>query len=31
MPIRWQSNYADAMTIANKERKPLFLDFFNPT
>lgn len=31
MPIPWQSDFADATTLAARERKPLFLDFFNPT
>jgi len=31
MTIRWHMNYADAMSAANAERKPLFIDFFNPT
>jgi len=28
--IQWETNYAAALTKAHAEKKPVFLDFFNP-
>ena len=28
--VKWETDMNAALTLAEKEKKPLFLDFFNP-
>jgi hypothetical protein len=31
MTIRWEKDYASALSRARAENKPLYIDFFSPT